>query len=366
MIDNSGREVAPRDQSEPLTGVIVASPDDDLSPQARAAVEAGRAASTKRAYDHSWEQFDQWCISTSRTPLPATSATITEYTNYLAYDIIPGGDKQLQLKTPSRRGLAPATIERSLAAIYTRHRREGFDLPSREGAKDVMRGYRAELAKTGDPRARQKQAAVATRSSLEKLISEPGEHRLITQRNRAMTVLGFAVAARVSELILINIEDVKEKDRGLIVSVYRGKVRKHTDVKLTDDEDYATEIVKVVREWIRVLAEAGVTSGPLFPRIDRHGLIGDKASGRKGPPGGRISETRALAAIRQVSRQLTKEGWWTGHSLRRGLVTASYEAGNDELIIAGHGGWEKGSQTLKRYIEEDAGWDNNALKGVKL
>jgi hypothetical protein len=54
----------------------------------------------------------------------------------------------------------------------------------------------------------------------------------------------------------------------------------------------------------------------------------------------------------------------TGHSPRRGLVTESARAGNDERQADKQGRWVPGSRVMRKYHEDDDGFKENALHGV--
>ncbi|WP_425566437.1 site-specific integrase [Nonomuraea roseoviolacea] len=83
--------------------------DHTLTPDARAAIEAGVPASTRRAYTRDWDQFARWCAAAGHVPLQATPETVAGYVTHLT-------------TTPRKRPLAPSSIERALAAIRTTHR----------------------------------------------------------------------------------------------------------------------------------------------------------------------------------------------------------------------------------------------------
>ncbi|QMU73223.1 hypothetical protein [Streptacidiphilus sp. P02-A3a] len=53
---------------------------------------------------------------------------------------------------------------------------------------------------------------------------------LAGRRDAALPLLGFATAARVSELAALDLADVTETDEGLLVHMYRGKVHTLTEV----------------------------------------------------------------------------------------------------------------------------------------
>jgi hypothetical protein len=97
---------------------------------ARAAAETysrgSRAASTWRAYESDWKTFNVWRRSVDPPALPATSATVA-----------------LFVAAQATLGLAPATLDRRLAAIRLMHL--GAKLPSPHDSLDVaevMRGIR--------------------------------------------------------------------------------------------------------------------------------------------------------------------------------------------------------------------------------
>ena len=367
MDQSTGSEGALEATSEVVTGVVVTLPGTGLSPLAVAAVAKGTAASTKRAYDKDWRQFRVWCGQNGREFLPATAETLTEYTAYLCYQVIPGGDFHEHLAASGRRGLSLSSVNRALSAIAVKHREENLDPPSRDGDKEanaILRGYKAHLALTKDSRATPRQAPAMTPEKLQRVRDTPST-RLKELRDRALVLLGFGLGARISELVLLDVEDVEQPSQGLLVSVYRQKTRKHDKVKIP--RAYAPGIVEGVQAWISALAEAGYTTGPLFPRIDRHGNLGSCGGGRKdGSPDGRMTADAAGRTFRAAMRQGGPGERWTAHSLRRGMATEARKNGHDQITIAKQGGWAPNSASMLGYMEDGDGWINNALKGMDL
>lgn len=360
--DPEGALVGP---SRVLSGTVVPPAGPGLSPAAKAAAAKGVAASTKRAYDKDWRLFTVWCGQNGRTPLPATAETLTEYTNYLCYDIVPGGDYHDYLAASGRRGLSLSAINRALSAIAVKHRKEGFDPPPRDtqdGVIDILRGYKEKLALAQDPRALPKQAPAVTHETLE-LVRDTESTRLKELRDRTIVLLGFAMGARISELRLLNVESVQEFAEGLQVAVYRQKTRTHNKVRIPRAD--VPGVVDAVCTWIRTLADAGYTSGPLFPRIDRHGNLGPGGCGRTVPDdNGRMTAISIGRIIRAQLRRVGADG--TGHSLRSGMATEARKLGHDQVTIAEQGGWAPNSAAMLGYMRNADGWNNNALKGMNL
>ena len=100
-----------------------------------------------------------------------------------------------------------------------------------------------------------------------------------------MLYLAYNTATRASELVRADIDGVTEHDWGLAVLLRRSKNGPFEEVFIP--AEHAPLGVAAIRRWIAVLKEHGITSGPLFPRID-DGEI-NPARYRRGSPDGRIS-----------------------------------------------------------------------------
>lgn len=343
-----GSEVAP------VTGSVTArrSIDLTLSPAAKTALARGVPDSTRDAYARDWKDFEDWCVSVGRTPLPATAETLAEYATHLAY-----GDKPR----------SPATIERARSSIRSAHRTAGAPVPDTLGLATVLKGYRAQLAEAKDPRARQQQATAATKNILEAILEQVDRASPAGRRDTSLILLGFCVAGRRSEVAALDIPDIIETEEGLTVSVYRRKTRKHQDVTIPYAQDPNVCAVLAMKEWLEFLAKEGRTDGPLFIRINRHGQLGPQLTrnGRPiGDPSGRITGEAVSDVIKGRARAAALSGKWSGHSVRRGFATAARQAGHDQIRIARDGGWDDHSRMVARYIADADRWEDNALKGV--
>lgn len=326
--------------------------DFTLSPAAKAAIAAGVPESTRAAYANDLKDFTDWCAVAGRTPLPATAETLTEYATHLAYGPKP--------RTPS-------SIERARSAIRNAHRSLALEPPDSLGLAKVILGYRAKLAEAKDPKAKPRKAAAATKESL---ISVTGALDLSSPagcRDIAIWLLGFAVAARRSELSALDIEDVEETDAGLTVTIYRKKLKRLGEVAVPFAADATLCPVLAVMRWKACLERHGRTAGPLFVRINRHGHFAPdlRRDGRPiGDPSGRMTGQAISQVIERTARAVALKGRWSGHSVRRGFATESRKAGHDQIRIARQGGWADNSTALAGYIEDADRWTDNALKGV--
>ncbi|MQY08880.1 hypothetical protein ACRB68_69910 [Actinomadura sp. RB68] len=125
----------------------------------------------------------------------------------------------------------------------------------------------------------------------------------------------------------------------------------------------------MVRAWLVVLANADITSGPLFRPIDRHGNIGDRTRasagrGRRGrltPQAINLIVKRAAAAA-----NLEHADTYTAHGLRAGGATSAAKAGAPMSAITRHGRWADGSPVVAGYIRQADKWNDNPLRGIGL
>ncbi|MEU5666527.1 tyrosine-type recombinase/integrase [Streptomyces longwoodensis] len=335
-----------------------------LSAEARAAVEEGIPAETRRGYAGDWARFTAWCASTGRQALPATGDTLTEYMTHLKSQ-----DK------------SPATMDRALASIAVAHAAAELPKPSTAGARRVLKGHETERKKSKDPHRRPRRAAAATPPVLRKMVAATDTATAIGRRDVAALLLGFALAARRSELRLLDWSDLEEVEEGLAVEIWRPKVNHTGPLGVPYGSNPATCPVRALRAWRQCLLDHGrQPAGPLFLRIDRHGRIAHPMhrNGRPiGDPTGRITGegigdavTRAaarahLSAPTELLPDLPPR--WSGHSLRRGFATAAKQAGKDLIETGRHGGWTDGSKSLAGYFDQAGIWDEtNPLYGIGL
>lgn len=330
--------------------------DRALTPAARAAIADAMPKSTKRAYMRDWDRFTAWCAENGRVAVPATPETVVSHITDLT-------------TTPSDTGrpLAPSSIERAIAAIRTVHRLAGVTVPETKSARAVLSGYKERLALAKDQAARTKKAAPAVPDALRAMLATLDRTTLAGKRNAVLLLLGYACAARVSELSALDIADVAETPDGLIVTMYRRKIKAFTESAVPYGKDPMTCPVRAVRALIEAMATEGRTSGPLLVRIDRHGFIAPPLTrhGRPiGDPEGRMTADAIADVISRAADAAGLDGQWSGHSLRRGFATAARRAGASLERIGRHGGWADGSKALLGYLEDADKWSDNPVTGL--
>ena len=337
----------------PVLSLVPAQDDTTLSDRVLARIEASVAESTRRAYKADWKAFADWCTEQGRCALPATTQTLAEYVSARC-DL----------------GAAPASLSRAIAAIRVIHRIGDLTAPDTLPARAVLKSYRKERASNGVPNSQP--AAPLSIDQLRKMSNALAAKGAMGARDRLVLVLGWVMMARRSELIGLDIADLAEREEGLDVTVRKSKSDQDAEgrtVAVPYGSDVATCPVRLARAWLAVLAERGITDGPLLRRFDKAGRIAGESAYLCGqvtktmrisaPTVGIIMRRAALAAgvpLKDLSP----------HSLRAGGATGAYLGGADLLSIGRHGGWDDNSPVLARYIRGVDSWKKNPMFGAGI
>lgn len=292
---------------------------------------ASRAESTLRGYRSDWADFQRWCQRHSLESLPADPATVAAYISACA----------------DRGDLKAGSIQRRVSSIAAFHTSNGFASPTVSAeVKLTIAGVRRTLgvAQTG-------KSPVLTADVAAMLAHVPD--KLLGVRDRALLLIGFAGAFRRSELVALDVEDIEFREDGLKVTIRRSK---------TDQEGAGQVIgiahgsklcpVRALQEW---LTAAGITSGPIFRRIDRHGKMFDRMN----------PEAVALVVKRYAAAAGLDPATVAGHSLRAGLCTQAAINGVQELAIMRQTR-HKSSDMLRKYIRDASLFRDNASARVGL
>lgn len=265
----------------------------------RAYLEAEKASNTRKAYGSDWADFTAWCSTADLQSLPAEPATVARYLAQLA-DV----------------GRKTSTIQRRVAAIRNFHKIAGFEPPtSTEGVKATMRGIRRTL----------RSKPVRKKPTTAGLLAKVLEHlpkTLAGIRDRAILLVAFAGALRRSEVVALQLEDIERRPNGILL---------HLDHSKSDQEGKGAALpvpngrelrpVEALDAW---LTAAGITSGPVFREVDRHGRVGT----------GALSD-RSVARIvkRAIAAAGLDEKDFSGHSMRAGFITSSLDRRADPLLV---------------------------------
>jgi hypothetical protein len=386
-------------------GAGYAPADFEVPPATATLIAEAVPENTALAYRSRWRSFEAWCTRAGRVALPATAQTVAAYLTHLA----------------TERGLKATTVAAHLTAIRAVHRGAGATTPDGLTArKVVVAAQRREAARDG--RYGPRKAVPVMAADLPAIVAACDDQTAAGLRDRAVVLLGFALLARRSELAALNLSDVEfVPGEGIAVTIRASKTDQSARGLVRRIHYAASERicpVRAVLAWTTFLAARGVTTGPLFTRIDRWGNVGPAAGGRyadplgsdgtAGPPvsagtsrDGRLRpqavgaivtvlcESAGLAGRRAATSSLTgtadatdasgvncatdpaieaaETRRYSGHSLRRGGATSMLAAGAQPLHVSRHGRWSDGSRSFAGYVEEATGFgDANPTNGLLL
>ena len=258
------------------------------------------AASTERAYAHDWADFATFCRRHGLEALPAAPQTLALYLKSLETKTSesPAG---LLHGTP---GLSVSTLRRRLAAIASKHATEKLETPTDHPlVKKLVRRYSRSRGT-----AEKKKDALTIERLPAILMAMPDD--LPALRDRALLLLGYAGAFRRSELVALDVADLRFSKAGLYVWIAAAK----NDPRKKGRELYVprllgTELcaVRALERWL----EVDGTMAAIFRTFDlRRRLTANRLD-----PGdvARILRRRCAAA--------GVDGDFAGHSLRRGFIT---------------------------------------------
>jgi len=287
-----------------------------------------KAAATRKAYATDWAIFDDWCNARHLEPLPAAPETVAAF-----------------LASQADQGIKPSTLQRRTAAIRYAHKLAGQTTPTdNEAIRAVLRGIRRTHGAAPDKKAPALSEIVIT------MVSHCPDN-LAGRRDRALILMMFAGAFRVSELVALNFEDLQETESGLKVRIRRSK---------TDQEGLGQEIaivpgrhacpIKALNTWREA---SGVETGPIFRRIRKNGLTE-----------GRISTKGAALLIKKYALLSGLDATrYSPHSLRSGLATSAAERGANIwkiMELTRH----KSVETLRGYVRSVEKFKNHAAEGL--
>ena len=289
-----------------------------LSDEARQYARASKAPRTVTAYRAAWQDFSEYCADHRVPALPASPAVVIEYLTELA--------KELKV----------STLQVRLAAIAEAHRMAHLPDPTIDAdVKTVMAGIRRRLGTA--PRKK----APVTRDELKKMIAQlPSD--LISVRDKALLLVGWAGAFRRSELVALDMADVRITDK-IAITVRRSKTDQEGKglvkiIPMLDDAQICP--TRALKAW---LAQSQIQSGPLFRGVDRHGHVH-----------GRLSDKSVALIVKKSARRAGLSAFdFAGHSLRSGFITEAANAGVESRDIMAQTG-HKSEVVMRGYIQ-DAG-----------
>lgn len=287
---------------------------------------------TRKAYAEDWKSFERWCELAGRPALPASADTLSLYCVHLA-----------------RLGKLPATINRRVAGVASRHLAAGHVSPVSGDVREVLAGI-GRRAGTAPKHAK----AALTVEDLRAILPALGDGAR-GARDRALLLVGFASGLRRSELAALDVGDVTCRPEGLALHVARSKTDQAGAGRwlgVFRGRHRATCPVRALQAW---LEERDAWAGPLFCVLTSPaGAVRHKRM--SGWAVGEVVKQAARAAGMDATR-------YAGHSLRAGCATAASANGaSDQAIMARTG--HKSAAVMGRYVRYGSLFATDALAGV--
>lgn len=303
-----------------------------LAEAARDYARDSRSSATRRAYASDWEGFEEWCQARGFTALPAAPATVGLYLT----------DRATVAKV--------STLGRQLVSIRQAHKAAGHEDPTKaEGVRLIWRGVRRSHGT-----AQHGKAPVLTADV--KRMADGLPDTMLGHRDRALILLGFSGAFRRSELVALDRQDIEAGADGLTVTVRRSKTDQEGEGRKVGIPFGSTPGTCPVRSVLRWVEVAGITSGPVFRSVNRHGHV---------QPDRLSAQVVALVVKKLAEAAGMDPSQVAGHSLRAGLATSAAAAGVSERVIAKQTG-HKSMAVLRRYIRDGELFRENAAAAVGL
>ena len=307
-------------------------------------LEQSLAVNTRRAYNTAWRAFLRYCNRRHVRAFPADPLTLMDYVTWLA------GVKKA----------SHSSIQVAVAALTYIHDHVDTGAPVEDRRrKNPTRDPRFQQVFRGVRRTTRAPKAVKqplTIDLIERLVGAITENTLADARLKALILVGFAGAFRRSELVGLDMRDLKFTSEGVVITVRTSKTDQEGEGMqkgIPMGRKPLTCPVRALKAWLHA---AGIVAGAVFRPIDRHGNIRQQA----------LSDQSVALIIKQAA---TAAGYdateFAGHSLRAGLATAAAQAGVSERVIMAQTG-HKSVMVARRYIRRGGLFQENAAADVGL
>nr|WP_202109716.1 site-specific integrase [Bordetella sp. 02P26C-1] len=300
---------------------------EDLGPSEasiRALLREGSSDNTLASYRSAIQYWMSWHALRMGGPmqLPVPVNTVLQFIadhvehmgpDGLQHDLPPEVDAAL-VRAKVKQKLGPfklATVRHRLAVLSEAHETQQLPNPCRHRAvQTLLDRVRTAYAKRGLRPARKD---ALTKAPLEQILATCDDS-LIGLRDRAMLLFAWASGGRRrSEVVRATIENTRRVPEGFLYTLGYSKTNQEGAERADSYKPVVGKAAAALEAW---LAASGITSGPIFRRVRRGGLIGEGLS---------AEAVRRIVKARAALAGL--EGDYTAHSLRSGFVTEAGRQG---------------------------------------
>ena len=282
-------------------------------------IEGAYAYSTIRAYKADFGKFIEFCEERNEGALPAQPASIANFI--------------IELSNDKR---SSAGIRRALCGISTIHKLNRFADPTKDPDVTIeMRRMHRKLGRSSS------QAGGINADTLDKLLLATDDS-IRGIRDRALLLVAYDTLCRRSELVSLQVKDVKKNMKNGIEASSILLRKSKTDQDSTGKWLHLSPRAHLALvEWMKELPEGQEN---LMVGIDRGGRIAHSSLGS-----GQVNRIYKRIARNAGLEELVIEGI-SGHSMRVGAAQDLLNSGASMPIIMQRGRWSK-TDTVMRYVE---------------
>lgn len=269
-------------------------------------------------YWAAWHQLRMGVIFSLPVPVNTVLQFIADHVQHvtnqgLAHDLPTDVDAAL-VRAKVKRTMGPfklATVRHRLAVLSEAHETKSLPNPCRTRAvQTLLERVRQAYAKRGDRPARKD---ALTKEPLEQLLATCDDS-LIGRRDKALLLFAWASGGRRrSEVVRATMENTRKVQEGFLYTMGYSKTNQDGTEGADSYKPVVGRAAKALEAW---LLASGITSGPLFRRVRRGGVIGDG-----------LSAEAVRKIVQARASQAGLDGDYTAHSLRSGFVTEAGRQG---------------------------------------
>uniref|UniRef100_UPI0039F6D0D8 tyrosine-type recombinase/integrase n=1 Tax=Piscirickettsia salmonis TaxID=1238 RepID=UPI0039F6D0D8 len=286
------------------------------------------AKSTETAYAKPWKDFENYCYKLGLVPLPADEGAVALFLHHLY----------------KKKNLKRTTIQKSLAAINSKHIKMGF-----KSFSDSMQVKAILFAIKRNDNYRPKQAKPLLKNDFERLLAVIDKNTLTGLRDVTLLSWLWFGAFRKSEVVAANIEDFEwVSGKGVLFNLGRNKINqageKLLQVPIILQSTYRYCPVTLMQCWVQ---RSNIKEGSIFREIKKGEQLQYKP----------LSSSAVDHILNKYLNHAGLSGY-TPHSFRAGFLTqAKLNGAPGEKLrqVSQHS-----SAALDRYIRPIELFDNPA------
>lgn len=304
-----------------------------LTEKSMRSIQYTKSKNTLNAYESDWNDFCDWCRYHHQDFFPASPETIVNYINDLA-DYAKS-----------------STIRRRISAISENYNAAGFD------ENNPCRQWIVKEALTGLMRfkgAVQLGKTPLYWEEIEQIVEGMNPENITNLRDKTILLTGFLGALRRSEIISIDLEDIKFVPQGVIINIRHSKTDQTSEgqlIGIPHIKQPQMDCVQSLRAWMQA---AHIETGPLFRRILKGGKVSEQ----------RLSDKSVNLLVKRYAQQIGLDpSLYGAHSLRHGFATYAALHHVEERLIMKQTR-HRSVEMVRRYINEADLFTNNPIDKI--